>query len=631
MVRPKLDVQNVPRLIDGVKGVVERVGNTPQKLFQLIMAIEPALLLSNKVIPRGGESLGDTMNYVITQKTDTGLFQEVIDECRLLVREVAWRVVRGELGSATSMRFFVTGPKTVLFLYRPTLDRPANAQQVELRKKLVRTYSEGGVLSSIPPQAAPRDLQAIIDNKDGGTGRADEYVTYDILFLVFLYATKKYIVTKADNIPCTVPSEITNNSILASSLLEGLPSPAAPVASPRASTAPVASSRAPTAPATSQPKCAPRNIRRLDKGSDVNVILLSENHPSIFAAEPYCFTTNGMPMESKVELSYIDFQKGLDDVVKKFCSGENPTPFKIPPGFRRDGDKILPMDDKYVKPSTRFDLTGYKGQTTGPDFTCSKAAGSAAKPPVSVAAALQVPNLLDKAARERARGTPVRSLGPSVQAEMNKLLGAAAATPAGQARRASAEAVKAEANAAALAAAKARKATEAWVEPGSGVGSKHATDLVVEDLNAPSVCAAAPVSVAVAVPTPGARSGFTGVVLNTVVAAKLKAPPFCLNVTGYDSIQPGTTYTIYNITDLTRNIVSKIGSMKTLSGFTINQKTIGGKLIPDVTFNMGNMFPKKKEGFYFLDPPNKTNEQWGGRRTQKRRPKNSKKFTQRKR
>ena len=651
MVRPKLEGRDVPNLIDRVKRVVERVGDTPQKLFQLIMAIEPALLLSNKVIPRGGESVGDTMNYVITQKTDTGLFQEVIRECRVLANDVAWRVVRGELGTATSMRFFVTGPKTVLFLYRPTVDRSANVQQVELRKKLVRTYSEGGVLSSIPAQAASAELQAIIENKDGGSGQAAEYVTYDILFLVFLYATKKYIVTKADDIPCTVPSEITNNSILASSLLEGLPSPA-PAAPAPAAPAPVASSRA---PATSQPKCSEtRNIQRMYVNLDKNVILLSDDLMRIFSGEPYCFTTEGRPIESKVELSYTDFKAGLDDVVKKFCSGKNPTPFKIPPGFRRDGDKILPIDDRFaVSSTTRYDLISYTGQPAGPDFKCNRAAVSAG----NVAVALQVPNLLGRAKDKR--GTPAKPLAPSAEAEVNRLLAVAKASGPGLAARAHHAEVKAHANAAVKAAeveaaaaraaaaevpvveaapAAAKKEPEAWAKRGSGESSRTGEHLNVVDVNnqpESAVCSATPVPVATAVATPKALSNYTGVVLNTAVAAKLKAAPFCLNVTGYDSIKPGTkpgtTYIIYNINDLTRNINNKIGSMKTLLGFTIAQKTIRGKVMPDVTCKMANMFPKRDEGFYFLDAPNTTTERWGGRRTQKRRPKNSKKFTQRKR
>ena len=664
MIRPSLvgirgnNTRYVETLVSNIKAVVDRIANTPDRLFELLMTIEPALLLSNKIMPRRDETVNDTMNYVIRQKTDTRIFKElVIATKENIATNIAWQVVRNRKDTEKSMRFIpMENSKQVLFIHRPEVPA-SDAVQAGIRKKLLRTYSEGGVLSPIPAADAGA-LQTVINAAEV----SQDFITYDVLFLVFLYASKKYIIDNKDSIPCTVPIEIINNSILKDSMVEGQAQAVAAQAAavPAARVAPAV---APAAPATvarapaPEPKCVPVNIRRMDKGTPANVIKLSEDHPSIFAADPYCFNQGGMPLESKVELSYIDFQKGLDGVVARFCSGENPTQFQIPPGFRRDEnkDKIIPIDSKFANP-TFFDLISYKGRPSGPFFVCNNpkaapkpvaapvakpVAATAAKPvaaPQSVAVALQVPALLQQAAESRTGAAPVRPISPAAKAEVNKLLAAAAASNAGQARRASATSVKANANAAVAAAAAAKAATAAWAAPGSGRQQRAASDLVLEDYDStpaapPARPAACPVPIPVisAVATPRARSQFTGVVLNSAIATLLKSPPYCLDVEGYASIEAAKKYSIYNMIDLTDKIAKKLPVGQKLPGFDTTPRTIGGKSVASVLINFNNMFPKKAQGYYFLDPPNKTAEQWGGRRTQKKRRQTSKKFTQRKR
>jgi hypothetical protein len=144
----------------------------------------------------------------------------------------------------------------------------------------------------------------------------------------------------------------------------------------------------------------------MDVGITANVIILSEDHPSLFAVDPYCFTTNGMPLESKVKLSFLDFQKGLDGVVGDSAQMKILSAFR----FRRVSDvmKIRIKSFQWtisLLSSTLFDLTNYKGQPSGPYFTCNKSvkppvsAVTTPAAPVSAAAALQVPNLMAKAAR----------------------------------------------------------------------------------------------------------------------------------------------------------------------------------------------------------------------------------------
>lgn len=111
----------------------------------------------------------------------------------------------------------------------------------------------------------------------------------------------------------------------------------------------------------------------------------------------------------------------------------------------------------------------------------------------------------------------------------------------------------------------------------------------------------------------------SGVVLSTSVASALKAFPLCLNVEGYASVKTLINQKHYNIVDLTTKINSRLpfGFSSRLPGFDI----IGGRA---TMITRGMMSPGSN--FFFL------RAQGGGRRkTQKKRAKTSKKFTQSKR
>ena len=653
MIRPSLvsGDENSPakKLITNVKNLVDRLAITSDKLFELLMAIEPALLLSNKVIPRGDERLMDTMNYLIKQKTETTLLKDLINQKGSIDPVVAWQVVRNSKDDATSMRFIsMENPKQVLFMHRPKLLGANDVKAADIRKGTIRTYSENGFLSSVVAEPVGA-LKGVIDAVDNG---ATPYVTYDVLFLVFLYASKKYIIDNKDSVPCTIPSEIINNSILKDSMQEReaqaapAPKPVAPAAAaPAASAAVGRVAAAPAAPVPApvpapESKCVPVNIRRMDPDTPANVIILSDDHPSIFTADPYCFSQDGKSLDSKVKLSYIDFQKGLDGVVARFCSGQNPKRFRMPPGFMRDGkkDKIIPIDSKFDKNPTVFNLISYTGQPSRDYFTCNNPipAAKSVAAPQSAAVGLQVPALLEQAAELRITGKPpARPIIQAAQAEANRLVALAAKSNAGQARRASAASVKANANAAVAAAAAARAAAESWatqVQAPRLPRPSSAMSLLSVG-STPEAPPARPAPASVARPSPVSVAsntcatkvdinlvdGLRGVVLGTAVANVLKSFPFCFNVEGYSSIKTGINQKHYDEADLTLKINAKLGSISfrgTIPGFKIQGRTA-------TMIIRGMMVPGSQ--FFFLKSSS------GGRRTQKKRRQTSKKFTQRKR
>ena len=680
MIRPNLvgirgnNTTFVQKLVTKIKDIVDGIANTPDRLFELIMTIEPALLLSNKIMPRRDETVNDTMNYVITQKTDTRIFKDlVIASKENIATNIAWQVVRNRKDTEKSMRFIpMENSKQVLFIHRPEVPA-SDAVQAGIRKKLLRTYSEGGVLSPIPAVDAGA-LQTVINAAEG----SQDFITYDVLFLVFLYASKKYIIDNKDSIPCTVPIEIINNSILKDSMVEGqaqaaaAQAPAAPAArvAPAAPAAPIAAARVAAAPAAPVPapvkKCTDVIFKATNRlSSAATLITLGENHVNYFKAYPFCFKEENSEMLIKGAFyDYKFFQDQLNNVVGKVCRGEitDSPPIIVQPGFWQDihvTGAMIPYE-KTLKDKI-YDLTSLGGEGKIP-FNCRERTtqekmgrwaiqrtDAAPKPvaaPQSAAVTLQVPALLQQAAESRTGAAPARPISPAAQAEANRLVAAAAASSAGQARRVSATSVKANANAAEATARAARAAAEAvgakepWAtrvqEPRPQPRPSSARSLVSVDSTPaapPARPAACPVPIPVisAVATPRARTQFTGVVLNSAIATLLKSPPYCLDVEGYASIEAAKKYSIYNMIDLTDKIAQKLPVGQKLPGFDTTPRTIRGKSVASVLINFNNMFPKKAQGYYFLDPPNKTAEQWGGRRTQKKRRQTSKKFTQRKR
>ena len=145
-----------------------------------------------------------------------------------------------------------------------------------------------------------------VDESDLALVKADTGVTYDILFLAFVLASKRYILLrKVDPSVCRVPEEFTDITKGLPAVPSGLAAPAVaapavPAAAARVAAAPAAAAPVPApvparAPAP-EPKCVRVNIRRMDKGVTANVIILSEDHPTIFEADPYCFVQDGMPL-----------------------------------------------------------------------------------------------------------------------------------------------------------------------------------------------------------------------------------------------------------------------------------------------------------------------------------------------
>jgi hypothetical protein len=126
-------------------------------------------------------------------------------------------------------------------------------------------------------------------------------------------------------------------------------------------------------------------------------------------------------------------------------------------------------------------------------------------------------------------------------------------------------------------------------------------------------------TVKTAVPTMGNRpKPDSGIVLGTTIAAGLKSQPFCIDVKGVASIT--SINPVYNSADLFSIINTKVGTNGALPrGFIRDPSTKTIKI--DTQIGAWNV-----QGFYFVD-----GRQRGGRRTQKKRRQNSKKFTQRKR
>ena len=657
MIRPSLvsGDENSPakKLITNVKNLVDRLAITSDKLFELLMAIEPALLLSNKVIPRGDERLMDTMNYLIKQKTETTLLKDLINQKGSIDPVVAWQVVRNSKDDATSMRFIsMENPKQVLFMHRPKLLGANDVKAADIRKGTIRTYSENGFLSSVVAEPVGA-LKGVIDAVDNG---ATPYVTYDVLFLVFLYASKKYIIDNKDSVPCTIPSEIINNSILKDSMQEReaqaapAPKPVAPAAAAPVAAAPVAAARvAPAALPISvpPPKCVDVIFepKFIPLNRSATLIKLGNTHVNYFKEYPFCFKEKGKLLLTSGSLyDYKFFQEQLNNVIGKVCRGEiqNYNIF-LQPGFWQDihtTGTMLP-DKSFLKDKI-YDLTSATGEGNTL-FRCNNTiTQEKMRTWVSQSAAvgIQVPALLEQAAELRITGKPpARPIIQAAQAEANRLVALAAKSNAGQARRASAASVKANANAAVAAAAAARAAAESWATQVQAPRlPRPSSALSIVDLDtpvappAPPAACPVPIPVVSAVRTPNSRSQFTGVVLNSATAALLKSPPYCLSVEGYASIEEGKRYSIYNIGDLTEKIKQKLPVVgQKISGFDTRPQTIKGRAVASVSIDFTNMFPKKAQGFYFLDPPNITTQKWGGRRTQKKRRQTSKKFTQRKR
>jgi hypothetical protein len=201
MIKPKLsDLKLATGLIENIKQAITLTAPESKDLFHLIMAIQPSLLLANKIMPQGADSSGDTMNYFITQRPSIDILKKLFNFKASLSSHTAWRVVRGEKGTDKNMRFYLNkDANNITLLYRT---KPTDT------KKEVKTYGIDGILE-FKSRATTQEEYDDISNLE----RLNEsyYITYDLLFLIFLYASRQYIVNNRASIACTVPMEIINN------------------------------------------------------------------------------------------------------------------------------------------------------------------------------------------------------------------------------------------------------------------------------------------------------------------------------------------------------------------------------------------------------------------------------------
>lgn len=229
MIKPNLLKQQymLPSLIENIKSAINQTAPKSKDLFNLIMAIQPSLLLANKILPKGGgESSTDTMNYFITQTPTTDILTTLFRFKSKLQNDVAWRTVRGEKGTSTSMCFYLNKSDNhkITLLYRP---KTTDTATVKKQRLLIRTYGVDGILEFAPRATTTAELAEItaLEKLD-----EDNYITYEVLFLIFIYASKQYIVNNRASIACTVPFEIINNIVLENPMAEQKGQAVAPAA-----------------------------------------------------------------------------------------------------------------------------------------------------------------------------------------------------------------------------------------------------------------------------------------------------------------------------------------------------------------------------------------------------------------
>jgi hypothetical protein len=332
------------------------VGRVPD-LFALITALEPSLLLANKIQP------ATPMRYFIQQ--DGVSLVATLSTAEVDARQAFAVVRRG--GTFLDMRFYPDTANRRMLLYATDGAVPQ-----------IRQYKNGIIGPSVedasqPPTSTP--------------------ISYDVMFLVFLFATRQYVKKAMIEHPglCRISAQVLDD---------------APPPKPKLPT-----------------KCVPINIRLMKPTDDMNVIKLHPDHITLLNEDPYCFRIDGAPMQplyhSKINLSYRDFEKGLDDVVERFCLGINPTPVKIPAGFYQnlENNTIRPIQARGKDSSSVYNLVDYGGIATHL-FKCDeskwakrKAAAAKAAPRVpSASAAPRAPSAAVVQNYVKGRG----ALGPSV-------------------------------------------------------------------------------------------------------------------------------------------------------------------------------------------------------------------------
>lgn len=338
--------------------------NAIPDLFGFIIATLPSLILGNKI-----QSL-QPMRYFVPQSSEE--LNNIAQLSRLVIdTRVIAKMVRGE--GAPTLAFYPESTKSRMLLI-------ANDGPLDAMKK----YSDG-ILTNAQPQDKTNPPQMLLP------------ISYDVIFLAFLFATRNYVKRTLTEKPelCTV-----------------LPS--------------VLDDKAPL-PKAAPPLCVPANIRVLEKGSQINVIQLHPDHIALFNEDPFCFRVDGQRMDpllhAKVKLNYRDIEEALKGVVERFCSGKNPVPLKIPPGFYQHPEKnmILPIQERGKDSSTVFDITGYGGQAQK-NYICSSKQLQARRP--SSATEVKTPFMQPgslRLAKQYDNGTHIENIeGGRIKTKKNK-------------------------------------------------------------------------------------------------------------------------------------------------------------------------------------------------------------------
>jgi hypothetical protein len=605
MIKPNLLKQQymLPSLITNIKAAINQTAKTSKDLFNLIMAIQPSLLLANKILPRGGsESSTDTMNYFITQTPTTDILTTLFRFKSEIQSDVAWRTVRGEKGTSTSMSFYLnkSDNRKITLLYRPKTTDTATVQK---QRRLARTYGVDGILEFAPRATTTAELAEITALEKLND---NDFITYEVLFLIFLYASKQYIVNNRASIACTVPMEIINNSVLENPLAEKKGEAAAlTIRVPEAPTyAEVVVGTPPSSPGPPGSPPPPASVARQPK-----VPLTAEQRAALVAAN-------------------VAAQMAAAEALRRAKAPPPSGPLPSEAATSVKWAATSGAQQGAPRPATPLQFETFSAPSS--PVASAPPAGNCVPTPIS-----RVPNpppqgrfydiiILSPRLVEIFSKDPFCFTGLQDRVELDyrqfkdALDGVITRFCSGE------------------------NPTKLMIPPGfiqdkdtkklvptvacSLVGPRRTQLCNLSDVTGSSMlefgclnqCSKL-TTVKTAVPTMGNRpKPDSGIVLGTTIAAGLKSQPFCIDVKGVASIT--SINPVYNSADLFSIINTKVGTNGALPrGFIRDPSTKTIKI--DTQIGAWNV-----QGFYFVD-----GRQRGGRRTQKKRRQNSKKFTQRKR
>jgi DNA repair exonuclease SbcCD ATPase subunit len=273
---------------------------TSAKLYQLLTEIEPALLLANKI------QYSSAGTYSIQQETE--LFKNILEGARKINSLEAWSIVRKGRGSTANNMMIYPDDDRVLLFYIPNRTPP------DTQKILFKYDTSTGIISR---------TTTYID--DESFNKKDKGISYDVLFLYFLAAAKRYI-----HATCVIP-KVDDNA------------------------------------------CLPIYIDIVD----VRGIKLSDDLITIFTRPPYCFRTSGGSYLIKGKLyDTKQFMAAIDSVINN-CKKSTKIP--IPPGFNMRNEKLIITTDKFKKSlEAQLDLSSISGQPNQ-FYTCTKIGGGTKK------------------------------------------------------------------------------------------------------------------------------------------------------------------------------------------------------------------------------------------------------------